>query len=85
MYYNLAGVLPSSHDEIEAAVAPAEAAIMSNIGQKPKLRLGFFVSTEHSFGMISRIKHSISGEWWKNFANQRENFFDLVFRLLSDV
>ncbi|GHJ87332.1 hypothetical protein NliqN6_3734 [Naganishia liquefaciens] len=36
MYYNLAGVLPSSHDEIEAAVAPAEAAIMSNIGQKPK-------------------------------------------------
>lgn len=36
MYYNLTGVLPSNHDEVDTAIAPAEAAIMSNIGQKPK-------------------------------------------------
>lgn len=36
MYYNLTGVLPSSHEEVDTAIAPSEAAIMSNIGQKPK-------------------------------------------------
>jgi E3 ubiquitin-protein ligase TRIP12 len=36
LYHNLTGVLPSSHEEVDTAPAPAEAVVMQNIAQKPK-------------------------------------------------
>ncbi|KAJ9122448.1 hypothetical protein QFC22_001873 [Naganishia vaughanmartiniae] len=36
LYHSLTGVLPSSHEEVDTAPAPAEAVIMQNVGQKPK-------------------------------------------------